>query len=228
VSQQINLFNPVFLKKTKLFSAVTMAQTLALIGVVLVALGFLYASRLVHVRKDADEAAARLKAAQVQLTQMVDRTKPKPMDKSTEDAIKLAEDRLRAARQVLDFVNKGDLGNTQGFAEFFRAFSRSSTQGIWLTGFSLLDGGRSLEIRGRALQPTMVPTYLAELRRESVFKGKSFGSLELSIPQIQPAAKGVVAVKTAVEMPYVEFTLRSSDAVEEHGAQGGQNEMRSQ
>jgi hypothetical protein len=229
VSQQINLFNPIFLKKTKLFSAATMAQTFALIGVVLIALGFLYASRLVHVRKDADEAAARLKAAQLQLTQMVERTKPKPMDKSTEDAIRLVEDRLRATRQVLDFVNKGDLGNTQGFTEFFRAFSRTATPGIWLTGFSLLDGGSGMEVRGRALQPTMVPAYLAGLRREAVFKGKSFGSLELRTPQIQSAAKGAVPAKPVVEMPYVEFTLKSTDAIEEHGAQGGgQNEMRGQ
>jgi hypothetical protein len=229
VSQQINLFNPVFLKKTKLFSAVTMAQALALICAGLAGLGFLYASRLVHVHKDADEAAARMKAAQLQLTQLVERTKPTPIDKATEDAIKLAEGRLRASRQVLDFVSKGELGNTQGFAEFFRAFSRRATSGVWLTGFTLADGGRDLEIRGRALQPMLVPSYLTELRQEALFKGKSFGSLELSSPQIKSIATGTVPAKAPAEVPYVEFTLKSSDAADERGAQGGgQNGARSQ
>jgi outer membrane murein-binding lipoprotein Lpp len=218
VSQQINLFNPVFLKKNKLFSAVAMAQGLGLICAGLVGIGFLSGTRIGQMRQDAAEAASRLAAAQSQLSQMVERTKPTQKDASLEEAIKIAEGRLRGHQQILDFVRKGEFGNTHGYAEFFRALSRRTMTGVWLTGFSLEDGNGDMEIYGRALQPTLIPTYITTLRQEPLFRGKSFGSLELRTPQT--GARGSAPIKGAYETPYVEFTLRSSDAVgdlTEHG-----------
>ena len=215
MSQQINLFNPVFLKKQTLFSAVAMAQGLGLVCAGLVGLGLLSANRVSHVRVEADIVAARLKAAQTQLTQMVERTRPAQTDKATEDAIKLASERLRVNQQVLNFVSKEDLGNTHGYSEFFRALSRRAMQGVWLTGITLEGGGSGMVIRGRALEPTMIPSYLATLKQEPLFKGRSFGSLELRTPSPQTMAKNAMPVKAVFEQPYIEFVLKSSDAVDD-------------
>ena len=46
----------------------------------------------------------------------------------------------------------GAFGNQQGFAEYLRAFSRQSVNGLWLTGFTIAGSGE-LEIRGRVLEP---------------------------------------------------------------------------
>ena len=63
MSQQINLFNPVFLKRNTLFSALAMAQGLGLLCIGLIALIAFSSYRMAHVRQDAAVAAAQLTTA---------------------------------------------------------------------------------------------------------------------------------------------------------------------
>jgi hypothetical protein len=217
LSQQINLFNPVFLKQNKLFSALAMAQGLGLLCIGLAALIALSSYQMTRVRKDAAVAAAQLTNAQNQLTLMVDKTKPVEKDKALEEAIQKSESRLGASQRVLDFVAKGDFGSSQGYSEYFRAFSRRKVAGVWLTGFSLNDGGNAIEIDGRALQPGLVPVYISGLKNESLFTGKSFGSMQLRTPaasSTEPTEKAAsAAAKPAAGLEYVEFSLRTSETV---------------
>jgi hypothetical protein len=216
VSQQINLFNPVFLKQNKFFSALAMAQGLGLLCIGLIALIAFSSYQMTRVRQDAAVAAAQLTAAQIQLTQMVDKIKPVEKDKALEEAIQKSESRLGSSQRVLDFVAKGDFGRSQGYSEYFRAFIRRMVAGVWLTGFSIDDGGNAIEIDGRALQPGLVPVYISGLKNESVFKGKSFGSMQLRTPAAnltEPREKaGSPSAKPAAGLEYVEFSLKTSEA----------------
>jgi Tfp pilus assembly protein PilN len=189
-----------------------MVQGLAIIGAFLALFNYLTYRNAARVREDADIAARNLSAAQAQLTLMAERAKPTQKDKNLDEAIKVAENRLHSSQQILDFVNKGDLGNTEGYAEYFRAFSRRATPGVWLTSFTV-GGGNTIEIQGRTLEPKLVPAYLAALHEESLFKGKSFGSLELKAAQVKDD-KNYVASKGTADLSFVEFTLKSSDAVD--------------
>ena len=217
MSQQINLFNPVFLKRNTLFSALAMAQGLGLLCIGLIALIAFSSYRMADVRKEAAVATAQLTTAQNQLTLMVDKTRPVEKDKVLEEAIQKSESRLGASQRVLDFVAKGDFGSSQGYSEYFRAFSRRMVPGVWLTGFSLNDGGNAIEIDGRALQPALVPAYISGLKSESLFTGKSFGSMQLRTPAAnltEPTENaGSPAAKPAAGLEYVEFSLRTSEIV---------------
>lgn len=215
MSQQINLFNPVFLKQEKLFSAVTMAQGLGVISLAVLAFAAYSTYQSTQVANEAKAAAAQLKTTQDNLVKMVDKTKPIPANKTIEEDILRAENRLRASQQILAFVQNGDFKGGKSYSSFLRAFANKAMPGVWLTGLSLGDGGNDIEIVGRALQPSLVPAYLRSLKSEPAFAGKSFGSMALRAPLTEAGAKPAGDVgKAAATIPvrYIDFSINSSEA----------------
>lgn len=217
MSQQINLFNPIFLQQKKQFSATTMAQGLAVISVAVLAFAGYHSYQATQVGKDAAAAALALKATQERLIKTVERNKPAPPDKQILDDIEKVEERLRASRQILAFVQNGELMGGQGYAHLLQAFSSKTMTGVWLTGIAIDDGGSDIEITGRSVAPELVPAYIKSLNTEKAFMGKSLGSLMLRAQQNSASADSARAAPAA---PYIEFTLSSSEA-----GQGGQPGM---
>lgn len=212
MSQQINLFNPVFLKQRRHFSALTMMQGLALIlaGALLVAL---YARLKLHeVDAQAKASAAQLVQTKAQLAKVTADYPPRQKNKELEQQVAQLEAEIRSQRQAMAVVRRGDFGSGQGYAEYMRAFSRQIVQGVWLTGFSIAGNGTDIEVRGRTLQPESVPAYIGRLRAEPVMQGKSFANLSMNTPaEEQSGQPGAVREKTPAP-GYLEFALRSSDA----------------
>jgi Tfp pilus assembly protein PilN len=223
VSQQINLFTPVFLKQKKLFSALTMAQALGLVCLGLTLLGLESFRRIEQVRMEARAVDQRAQAAQKQLAEMVERTKPATADPDMENEIRLVETRLDANRQVLEFVRKGSPAG-QGHADCFRALARRTMPGVWLTGIAIEHNGGALEIQGRALQPKLVPAYLTTLKQEAMFRGRSFGSITLRAANVPDSGEARAVPAAASATPrYIEFTVKSDDAAERQDSQRGAN-----
>lgn len=215
MSQQINLFNPVFLKQKKYFSAVTMAQALGLIllGCALLTGYMMYqANRL---KNEAATAQARLAATQAQLAQITAAGQLRQKDKVLEEQVKKAEAEIKAMQDVFVTVRKGDFGNTAGYSEYFRAFSRQIIPGLWLTGLTIQGAGNEIEINGRATRPDLVPEYLGRLKREKSMQGKSFASLEIQLPDAVQTPGAQSASKPVMPGSYIEFSLRSADAAKD-------------
>jgi hypothetical protein len=217
VSQQINLFNPIFLKQKKYFSALTMLQALGMIllGCILLGAYLSYQSSLL--KREVDMAAARLNAAQAQLTQLTAIGQTRRQDKTLDDKIKQAEAQVESVQRAFTILQRGDLGNTSGYSEYFRAFARRTVPGVWLTGLTLNGAGNDIAIDGRALRPDLVPDYLARLKQEPAMRGKSFAGLELRTPAPeQPAAANTLtpaaapAPAPATPPAYIEFRLHGT------------------
>lgn len=222
MSQQINLFNPIFLKQEKLFSAVTMAQALGLIllgSAVLIAYSYYQSSSL------GIEAAAnttQLALAQTQLAKVKAEFGPRQKSKLIEDDIQKTETEIKSLQQVFDILQKGEFGNTKGYAEYLRAFSRQILGGVWLTGFSIYGAGSEIGLQGRALQPELVPAYIGRLKREAVMQGKSFATLEMKLPLVEQVGKSDPATaKQRVPAGYIEFNLQSSGMMKEQADLSG-------
>jgi hypothetical protein len=222
VSQQINLFNPIFLKQKKLFSAVTMAQAL---GLILVGSAFLIAYSGYESSSLSIQAAAnttQLALAQTQLAKVTAEFGPRQKSKLIEDDIQKTQTEMKSLQQVFDILQKGEFGNTKGYAEYLRAFSRQILDGVWLTGFSIYGAGSEIGLQGRALQPDLVPAYISRLRREPVMLGKSFATLEMQLPLVDQAGKGdPAAAKQRVPASYIEFNLQSSGMTKERADLSG-------
>lgn len=221
MSQQINLFNPIFLKQKKIFTASHMAQTLGLIvaGALLVAVyGTVKTSQLEQHAQGGKAAAA---AAEARLAQVAAEFPPKQRSKDLEAEVTRKQEELKSLHEVQAILERGELGNTAGYSEYFRALTRQSVPGVWLTGLSVVGAGKEVELEGRALQPELVPGYIQRLTREAVLQGKTFGSMEIARPGQAPAVgvlAGGAAAGAATGAPYVEFRLAAQPAQAKEGA----------
>lgn len=217
MSQQINLFNPIFLKKKKYFSAVTMAQGLGLILIGSLAVIVYAQLQLSSLKAEISATANQLKQSKAQLAKVSAEYAPRQKSKTLDAEIQRMEAELKSQQQAFDIVQKGGFGNTKGYSEYMRAFSRQIVSGIWLTGFSIDGAGVDIELRGRALQPQLVPSYINRLKQEPVMKGKSFANLAMEVPALDPENKsnGSLPAKEPTLAAYIEFTLKSSEEIQE-------------
>ena len=166
MSQQINLFNPIFLRKEKYFSARTMVESLTLILVALAAF-FVYARHDVRSLEDVASAAAhQLADARGRLIGLGGALSPQRRSKLLEAELARAGNELRAKQALLDSLHAEASDDARGYSRYFAAFARRTLPGVWLTGFSVADGGEQLSIRGRVLHPDLVPAYIRALNQE--------------------------------------------------------------
>jgi len=203
VSQQINLFNPVFLQQKKIFSARTMAIALLVLFAGVTAIKLYGDVRLKSLQAQADAGAAQLAQKQARLVSVTAEFAPRQKSPEVDAELAEAERQLAALRDVSGVLARGELGNTQGYAEYFRALARQHADGLWLTGVSITGAGLDIAVRGRALDPQRVPGYLNRLTTEPIMRGKAFGSLQIS--QATAAQNGASTVA-----PFVDFSLQTT------------------
>jgi len=196
MSQQINLFNPEFLQKKKIFTANTMAIALGVLVLGLVSVGVAARVRVAGLQAQADSGAAQLEKTQKRLVSVTAEFTPKKEDPHLAEELSLAQGELAGLKEVAGVIERGELGDKQGYAEYFRALARQSTEGLWLTGVRIEGAGLDIGVRGRAMDPAMVPGFLGRLRNERVMQGKPVGSLQIG--------------EAAAPAPYVEFSLQSA------------------
>jgi hypothetical protein len=206
MSQQINLFNPVFLKQKKHFSAKTMVQGLALVTLGVLLFYGVVAYELVGMR--AQETITKSRAAQTsqQLGQAAGEAVKRP-SKLLEDEVHRAESALKTVQDMLGSLDGELTGSTAGFSTYLAALARQPVSGLWLTGFSI--AGDELELRGRALRPELLPVFIRRLNNEDVLRGKRFSELSLAAKQ-EPARGSTplpVGAKPAPPQNVVEFSL---------------------
>ena len=149
-----------------------------------------------------------LKAEQADATKLAGQAATRKPDPQLEAEIAKLQGELRQAEETVGALKGGGFGDRQGFAEYLRAFSRQSVDGLWLTGFTITGAG-DLEINGRALRPDLVPSYLQRLSGEDVLAGRTFARFEMN----RPGAEGSADKKAALVAPFLEFTLATREAV---------------
>jgi hypothetical protein len=212
VSQQINLFNPVFLQQKKIFSARTMAAALAVLLVGVSAIHLYGTTRVAAMQAQADAGAAQLKKTEARLAAVKAEFAPRRKNPAFEAELAEAERQLAALQHVSGVLERRELGNTQGYAEYFRALARQHVEGLWLTGVSIgnsVGGSGEIGVRGRALDPGLVPGYLNRLTREPVLQGKAFGSMQI-VGAAAGAPAGAAQAERAGAPSWVEFSLSST------------------
>jgi len=220
MSQQINLFNPLFMHEEKYFSARTMAQNLGLIALGLLAF---YVYALVQTRDLESLAAGYGRQLATQRDQFVS-LGAQGRGKLLEAEVSRLETEVKARRDMLSMLQGGGLGNTDGFSRYFAAFARHPMRGVWLTGFSVADNGNVLNIRGRVLHPDLVPEYLKSLNQDDVMRGRLVTELKLVARDESDTRRRAAAGANAGPVRFIEFDLsaplRLADA-RQPAAKGG-------
>ncbi len=206
MSQQINLYNPLFLKKEKLFSGRTMSQALGLVALGLAGIYAYSAMQAKEAARLAQQYADQVAAQRVQLEKLTARAGGNARSKALEAEVARLEGAVRARQALLDTLTTGQLGNSEGISRYFAALGRQATPGVWLTGFTVGEGGNELRVNGRVLQPESVPEYLRALNRETVMRGRQVTEMKL-VAREAGAAQGAAQATKAAPARFVEFTI---------------------
>lgn len=204
MSQQVNLYNPAFEQKKKLFGAAAMAQGLLVLVLGCALLAVYGQQRVTGLRKEALSGAHQVEALKARLEQVTREFPARQKSAALQAELEEAQAQLASLHRIAGVLERGELGNTSGYSEYFRAFARQRVDGLWLTGLVIQGVGTDITVHGRALDPSLVPGYLARLTNERALQGKAFGSLQIGEPQ----AKDAKAPEAAPA--FVEFTLQAT------------------
>ena len=211
--KQINLYQSEFRPPKILLPA----RALALSGVVfLVGLLALYAWggwQLNRLRGQVEQVVQRADAVSRQV--QAHAPGARQADPTLAAEAQVLEARVRALQHAQDAIASGELGAEIGYSAQFRALARAvgnpASPGAWLTGITLSDSGRAMDLRGRALTGADPARLIANLRREPLFVGLSFAGLEVVTPQPKKTAQpeGQEVSKSLAAPRFLEFSLNA-------------------
>lgn len=205
MTQQINLFNPIFLRQKKYFSLVTILQALALVLIGAMSFYAYAVYQTGRLSKEAEETGKRIEMEKERLSNAKVEFGPRKKSSEIEKQVAELEKKVREREEILGVQKDGGVISGHGFSEYMRAFARQSVNGLWLTNFRMRGNGAEMVIVGRALRPDLVPDYLKRLGNERVMSGQPFSALDMQLTRIEKVSK------TLGVDGYFEFSLRSQD-----------------
>ena len=205
MTQHLNLLDAGLRQVRPRLSFVLLLNSLAGVVVVMLLVYVVLAFQVSALTGDVRRAQEQLKAEQADAQKLAGVAAARKPDPQLEAEIARLQGELRQAQDTVSALKGGSFGDRQGFAEYLRAFSRQSLDGLWLTAFTITGAGE-LEITGRALRPDLVPAYIQRLNEEDVLAGRSFARFEMN-----RATEGQGDKKQPA--PFLEFTLATREAI---------------
>ena len=231
MSQQINLYEERLRPRHDLVTARNLgASALALL--VLITAWAAWADWSAS-RHAVAAAVARweLKDAQEKIVALTKSQSALEVSPALETEVENARNKLAARTEAMQFLDTGRLGKTTGFSAFMTGFAQQAQNDLWLTGFVIAAGGDDIEISGRMLNASRLPTYVQRLSSQPIFQGRRFAALDMKDVDLDAQGKASSEAAGAAEKTgassslsrYVEFELRSerAEAADAQAARGG-------
>lgn len=216
MSQQINLFNPQFEQTTHQMSARTAGACLGALALGLLLLCVLGQRSLTELQHQDADVQAALAKEEARRDQALRDFPPRKKDPALAQEVAAAEAQRQLLLDASAVLASGELGNTQGFAGYFRALAQARVEGVWLTNINIAGAGSELGLQGRALRASLLPAYITRLGQQDMLAGKSFASLDIGQPPVPAVIEG-----KAPAAPYVTFSLQSSSQLAASAAAAG-------
>jgi hypothetical protein len=211
--QQINLYQPIFRQERKLFSLRTVALTLSIVAVALLAIWGFGTYNVKQLERSVTSLRQQQEAQQ-QMAQtagglLAARASPDALNASIKNLSTQLAERTRA----LDLLRNGAAGESEGFAKRLSALARTQTAGLWLERLSI-GGATGLSLEGRSNDPELLPQYLQQLANAPELSGARFDQVVLDRYRDRDiaarAAKGQeLRPEDAKQMPTVRFSVSS-------------------
>jgi Tfp pilus assembly protein PilN len=191
--QQINLYQPVFRRQEKVFSA----QTLALIVAAVFVLLMIIVAHASWSLASAQGSAQVLEQQQVALKnriQVLEVEQRTPDSEALDKEIAELEQDTRRRKDLLVQFDRLVINRQSGFASRFEALAKTGLRGLWLEGLTV-SGGGNVEIRGVTLSDRLVPRYLQQLA---------------DLPELSETPFETVTMQRPVaDEPEIQFVLRN-------------------
>ncbi len=177
MNQNINLYQPIFRRQQKIFSAETMVMMLALLVLGLVLISVWSQWRYSSLQSQLDQLATQESEALERLASLEQALPRREESPALRRAVEAAEQDVALKRRALQVLDNGALGQQAGFSEYLAALGRQRIEPVWLTGIRIQEGGQQLRLQGRTLQADQVPVYMQRLSSEPVYSGTDFRTM---------------------------------------------------
>ncbi len=168
-----------FRKERKLLSFRVLLQACAVVFVLLMSMLGYGMRQTAQMQADLSQLQGQLDRRVAQVGELATRLAQRKTDTSAAQELARLEQEATARRRVVDALTRVRDTYTRGVSGYMESFARQAPKGIWLTGFVVQAGGEGLVIRGRALQPALVPSFLQRLTEETTLAGTRFGLLQM-------------------------------------------------
>lgn len=198
MSQQINLYQPMFRKQKQIFSATTIVE---IAGVFVLGLLIIYGFARYQFSALENQIAGldAQRATAISQLQSLSAQQTAPRSRLLASELGDAETVHRQKLSQIQAFETRRVGNTRGFSAHLSGLARQRVDGLWLTHVLIRDGG--IELAGATESGELVPRYLARLGREEAFSGTEFASLELhrGLTEAEPISFMVTTAKEGSE-----------------------------
>jgi cell division protein FtsB len=105
---------------------------------------------------------------------------------ATAKQVALLRSQLDARREWADLLQKGELGQPGGYAQWFETLAMVHVEGAWLQGLDIGRAGQSVSITGKSLNADAVLRYIEQLNEAFKPMNVRFSAMEIT----QDAAAG--------------------------------------
>lgn len=210
MSQQINLILPELRPRFD-WLALPVVAGAALLGLLLlVAMAAITAMTADGLKAREVSIRNQLAALQQQVQSLGRSLSARQADTALEKQITAARLAVSQRQEVLNVIAQGDMARSSAYSGLLQGFSRQIVDGVWLVGFGFAQ--KDVEIRGRLVDPALLPVYINRLNAEPAFAGRRFATLDMKgVDPAEPRVDGAPATAPrVVSTPrYTEFVLRT-------------------
>jgi hypothetical protein len=179
MEQEVNLYQPILRAEKHLFSARAIGIGLVLLMACLATLGGFGAWRTTRVER----SIAQLEQRQTSQLAMVEREgaslQPGRSVEELDSQAKELSAQIAARQRALDIVRQGAGSPATGFAARLEALAHRQIDGLWLRDIVVGSSDGRLALRGDAVDPKLVPTYLSAIAQEHAMAGVRFDKLSM-------------------------------------------------
>ncbi|GMR04019.1 MAG: hypothetical protein BMS9Abin22_547 [Gammaproteobacteria bacterium] len=183
--QQVNLYQPIFRKQKKKFSAMAMLQASAAVVAGIVLLYAYTQWHVVQLKSELKQADKQLAAVNKRLESVTQKFGGRARGESLQDKIDRLERQIRGRQRIQEILRRGIFSNTEGFSSYFAAFARQHIPGVWLTGFDITGAAEEIRLQGRSTNPSSVPRYMQKLSAEESLSGIEFHVFQMTRPEVE-------------------------------------------
>lgn len=194
MSQQINLYQPIFRKQRIVFSAQTIAW-LSLGLIVLLALwSLLLGQRVASLEAELERQQQAEQRAVRQVAELQASMPSDEPDAALRAEVEHLRERREGLRESLAALERRMPASEVDLLGRLDALAAEVPDGLWLTNLELADQGRSLTAEGNALEARLVPAWLSELSQVEQFSGLGFRQIRLSErPDARPGIRFTIS-----------------------------------
>ena len=222
MAQQINLYDPALLRKRDWLALLNIVMGAAVLVILVMGAGFLARGGLPELQSQVTTSETQLKAMREQVLVLGKRVAERKADPRIEQELTSTRLLAKAHGVVLDTLHHQLAADEPLFADYLRGLARQSMDGLWITGLAWSSGGDGLEIRGRTIDPSLLPEYIRRLNREPAFRGQSFSALNVAEGKPDGSeAKDASTTDSSRKALFHEFMLIPVKSIDKTKSSGG-------